>query len=159
MEYSVTRKQMSFIKADADEVLFGGAAGGGKSYAQLIDSFYYANRYKGSRQLILRRTYPELCRSLIEESLKLFPPHTATYHKSDHIWRFNNGSIIEMGCCHRDSDVVSYQSAEYDVIRFDELTHFTAYQYSYLLSRNRGANSFPKQIKSTTNPGVSVIVG
>ena len=53
----------------------------------------------------------------------------------------------------RSNDVYQYQSAEYDVIRFDELTHFTESQYVYLLSRVRGTNRFPKQVKSSTNPG------
>ena len=56
MELRITRKQRAFLEAGADEVLFGGAAGGGKSYGQLIDALLYALRYPGSRQLILRRT-------------------------------------------------------------------------------------------------------
>jgi phage terminase large subunit len=67
--------------------------------------------------------------------------------------QFNNGSLIEFGYLSSDSAVTQYQSAEYDIIRFDELTHFTEYQYRYMLSRVRGVNNFPKQIKSSTNPG------
>jgi hypothetical protein len=66
---------------------------------------------------------------------------------------FKNGSIIEFGYMASDGDVSNYQSAEYDIIRFDELTHFTEYQYKYMRSRIRGVNNFPKQIKSSTNPG------
>ncbi len=150
---SVTPKQNLFINSMEDEVLFGGAAGGGKSYAQLMDSLLFACMYKGSRQLLLRRTFPELNRSLLLLSYEIFPTSVAAYNKSEHIWRFVNGSIVEFGYCDSEGDVTKYQSAEYDVIRFDELTHFTEYQYTYLISRNRGANDFPKQIKSTTNPG------
>lgn len=153
MEFSITKKQGMFLEANADEVLFGGAAGGGKSYAQLIDAFQYAVRYQGSKQLMLRRTFPELVRSILQVSYSLFPQSIASYHKTEHQWRFYNGSTIEFGYCDSEGDVVKYQSAEYDVIRFDELTHFSEFQYLYLLSRNRGANDFPKQIKSTTNPG------
>ena len=60
MKLQITKKQKAFMEAKADEVLFGGAAGGGKSYGQLIDAFLYALKYPGSKQLILRRTYPEL---------------------------------------------------------------------------------------------------
>ena len=71
MELSVTRRQLEFIRSTAMETLFGGAAGGGKSYAQLIDALIYALTYPASRQLILRRTLPELKRSLIQVSLTL----------------------------------------------------------------------------------------
>ncbi|MGE4549324.1 MAG: phage terminase large subunit [Intestinibacillus sp.] len=153
MKLSVTRPQYDFIFSEADETLFGGAAGGGKSYAQLIDALLYALAHGGSHQLILRRTLPELERSLIRVSLGLYPQAVGNYQASYHRWRFINGSEIEFGCCDAESDVTRYQSAEYDVIRFDELTHFTRYQFTYLLSRIRGANDFPKRVKSTTNPG------
>ena len=71
-------------------------------------------------------------------------------------WEFKieyGGSVIEFGYCDCDKDVYQYQSAEYDVIRFDELTHFEEQWYIYLISRIRGANDYPKQIKSSTNPG------
>ena len=64
LSLSVTERQASFIEASADEVLFGGAAGGGKSYGQLVDALLYALRYPRSKQLILRRTYAELEKSL-----------------------------------------------------------------------------------------------
>ena len=64
-----------------------------------------------------------------------------------------NGSIIEFAYCESENDVYKYQSAEYDVIRFDELTHFTETMYTYLISRCRGTNNYPKRIKSSTNPG------
>ena len=141
------------MNATQTEVLYGGAAGGGKSYAQLLDALIYACRYRRSKQLILRRTFPELERSLIRVSRELYPKEFASYNESKHVWRFKNGSLIEFGYCQQESDVTQYQSAEYDTIRFDELTHFTEYMYLYLFSRLRGANNFPKQIKSSTNPG------
>lgn len=153
INFEITKKQKMFIEATQDEVLYGGAAGGGKSFAQLIDAFLYAVKYKNSKQLILRRTFPELERSLILNSLTMYPQNLTTYNTSKHIWKFRNGSIIEFGYCERESDVTKYQSAEYDVIRFDELTHFSEFQYLYLKSRLRGANPYPKQLKSTTNPG------
>ena len=139
--------------AGETEVLFGGAAGGGKSYGQLLDALSVALRYPGSRQLILRRTYPELDRSLVRVSLSLFPREIYTYSSSSHTGIFKNGSIVDFGYCADENDVFRFQSAEYDVIRFDELTHFTEFQYIYLISRLRGMNPCPKQIKSTTNPG------
>lgn len=153
MDIEITEKQDQFIQSEVDETLFGGAAGGGKSYGQLVDAFLYALKYSKSKQLILRRTFPELKKSLIRVSLELYPKEIAIYNSSDHLWKFKNGSIIDFAYCDTENDVYKYQSAEYDVIRFDELTHFTETMYVYLLSRIRGANSFPKMAKSSTNPG------
>ncbi len=150
---SVTKKQKRFIDATEGEVLFGGAAGGGKSYGQMVDALLFALKYPRSRQLILRRTYAELEKSLIRCALSLYPREIFTLNSSSHTGKFKNGSVIDFGYCAGENDVYQYQSAEYDVIRFDELTHFTEMQYVYLISRVRGANSYPKQIKSSTNPG------
>ncbi len=153
MRLEITRRQKAFLDAGETEVLFGGAAGGGKSYGQLLDALLFALSYPGSRQLILRRTFPELERSLIRTARGLFPTSLFAYRATEHSGRFPNGSVLDFGYCADDRDVYGYQSAEYDVIRFDELTHFTEFQYLYLHSRVRGTNGYPKQIKSTTNPG------
>lgn len=153
MNIEISRRQKAFINATETEVLFGGAAGGGKSYGQLIDALLFALKYPGSKQLLLRRTFPELEHSLIRTAQAIYPREIFTYNASSHTGRFKNGSIIDFGHCSSEADLPQYQSSEYDVIRFDELTHFTEYQYTYLISRIRGANGFPKQIKSSTNPG------
>ena len=153
MELSITKRQKAFIDASSGEVLFGGAAGGGKSYGQLTDALLFALKYPRSKQLILRRTLPELEKSLIRCALELYPREIFTYKASKHEGYFKNGSVIDFGYCDSENDVYRYQSAEYDIIRFDELTHFTEQMYVYLISRVRGANTYPKQIKSSTNPG------
>lgn len=153
MKISVTKKQQLFLNSNAFETLFGGAAGGGKSYGQLIDALLYALKYPKSKQIIFRRTFPDLEKSLIRVSLEFYPKNIATYTSNKHIWNFKNGSIIDFGYIDSEKDVYQYQSAEYDVIRFDELTHFTEYMYTYMISRCRGANPYPKMMKSSTNPG------
>lgn len=153
MDISITEKQEVFINSSAFETLFGGAAGGGKSYGQLVDALLYALKYTKSKQIIFRSTFADLEKSLIRTSLELYPLSIATYNSSKHTWKFKNGSIIDFGYIQYESDVYQYQSAEYDVIRFDELTHFTEYMYTYMISRCRGANPYPKHIKSSTNPG------
>lgn len=153
MKISITKKQEKFINSNAFETLFGGAAGGGKSYGQLVDGLLYALKYKKSKQIIFRSTFADLEKSLIRVSLDIYPLSIADYNSSKHTWKFNNGSIIDFGYIQYEKDVYQYQSAEYDVIRFDELTHFTEFMYTYMISRCRGANPYPKRIKSSTNPG------
>lgn len=153
MKIEITKKQKLFIESQAFETLFGGAAGGGKSYGQLIDALLYALKYPKSKQIVFRRTFPDLEKSLIRVSLEFYPTDIASYNSSKHIWTFKNGSIIDFGYIDSEKDVYQYQSAEYDVIRFDELTHFTEYMYVYMISRCRGANNYPKMLKSSSNPG------
>lgn len=153
INFNITKKQKLFIEAEADEVLYGGAAGGGKSYGQIIDAFLKAMKYPGIKQIIFRNSFPELSRSIILTALSIFPKELYTYSSVAHKMVFKNGSSLEFGYLQTDGDVGNYQSAEYDIIRFDELTHFTEHQYTYMRSRLRGANAFPKQIKSSTNPG------
>ena len=155
VNFNVYPKQLEFINSTgkADEVLYGGAAGGGKSYGQLIDGFLYAMKYPKSKQLILRRTFQELEKSLIRVSLEIFPKEVYHYNAGKHTGIFVNGSLIDFGYCDSEKDVYQYQSAEYDVIRFDELTHFTEQMYIYLMSRLRGAYDVPRAMKSSTNPG------
>jgi len=153
MNIEVTTKQDDFINAEAFEVLFGGAAGGGKSHGQLIDALLYALKYPKSSQILFRSTFADLEKSLIRKSRDLYPKEIASYNDSKHTWKLINGSIIDFGYIQYEKDVYQYQSAEYDVIRFDELTHFTEFEYLYMISRCRGANPYPKHIKSSTNPG------
>lgn len=153
MDISLTKKQYRFVNATQTEVLYGGAAGGGKTYGQILDAFLYALKYPGSRQLILRRTFPELNKNIIRNIQAIYPRSVFSYSSTTHTGRFVNGSLIDFGYLATEADVFQYQGAEYDVIRFDELTHFTEFQYIYLISRLRGANAFPKSVKSSTNPG------
>lgn len=153
IDIDVSPQQWEFISATEDEVMYGGAAGGGKSYAQMLDGFLKALEYPGIKQIMFRRTFKELDKSLIRETLKLYPHSICRYNKGDKLWEFKNGSVIDFGYLDSDNDVYNYQSAEYDIIRLDEATHFSEFQYLYMKSRIRGANNFPKQLKCSTNPG------
>lgn len=156
LELTLTRKQKMFVDAteqSIDEVFFGGAAGGGKSFVQVGDSTIYASKYPKSRQLLLRRTYPELEQSIIRTFLETTPKEMYRYNTQKHTVTFENGSILDFGFCATDDDVYKYMSQEIDCLRFDEAGTFTPYQYRYLRSRVRGANKFPHLVKSTGNPG------
>lgn len=153
IRFEYTDRQYVFISTTADEVLFGGAAGGGKSYGQFLDATYYALKYPKSKQIIFRRTFPELEQSIIRYFLEVLPKEVFRYNASKHSGVFKNGSIIDFGYMDKENDVYRYQGAEYDVIRFDELTHFTEFMYIYMFSRLRGTKPFPRSVKSSTNPG------
>ena len=160
LDFECSPKQAAFIATSRDpaygfpaKVLYGGAAGGGKTWVQVIDAFIYAMDYPGSKQVIFRRTFPELERSVILEWMKWVPERFASYNSTQHRAWFSNGSIVEFAHLERDESVYNYKSAEYDVIRFEEASEFTENQLSYMVSRCRGANNFPHQCKYSTNPG------
>lgn len=137
-----------------DEGLYGGAAGGGKSDALVIEATRQVHipHYKG---LILRKTFPQLT-ELIEKSLRYysvaFPD--ARYNASEHTWHFKSGAKIVFGSMQHSKDKLNYQGKAYDFIAFDELTHFTYDEYIYLSSRNRANGSGTRvYMRSTANPG------
>ena len=154
-EITITPKQhqMIFDLADVSEVFYGGSAGGGKSEGLLAFCLHRRIACPGSVGLALRRTFPELEKSLIRKSYHFFG-EVAKYNESKKTWYFSNGSIQEFGYCQNERDVYQYQSAEYDDIEFDELTHFTNYQYLYMLSRLRSSRGGWKTlVRSASNPG------
>jgi hypothetical protein len=148
-------KQLEFLRAKTDEALFGGAAGGGKSDALIGFSISYSMKYAGAKILFLRRTISELQKegAAIPRMHDLLTGHGWQWNEQKKKWRSPNGSVIEFGYCEKESDVHQYQSAAYNVIIFDELTHFTEYQYTYMFSRCRSVLGYPKAIRAATNPG------
>jgi hypothetical protein len=152
--YLASPKQTQFHQATADEVFFGGAVGGGKSYAILWDAIFFCLNNKNATVSIFRRTYPELEKSVILEALRVIPISWYMYNKKEHRMYFKDtGSILEFNYCLYDTDVYQFQSAAYDREYFDELTHFSKFQYIYLLSRLRSAHGIKTQVKSGSNPG------
>jgi len=152
--YIASSKQIQFHQATADEVFFGGAVGGGKSFAILWDAIFFCLNHKNVTVSIFRRTYPELEKSVILEALRVIPASWGGYNKKEHRYYFKDtASILEFNYCLYDTDVYQFQSAQYDRIYFDELTHFNKFQYIYLLSRLRSTKGIKTQVKSASNPG------
>lgn len=153
------RAEAFIAETDVFELLYGGAAGGGKSEWILHHFYDLARNNPGFHGLILRRTFPELRRSLIMRSWERFDTSICRYYASEHVWRFTNNSSIEFGYCESDSDVYQYQSAEYDAIGFDELTQWpTEMPYTYLMSRcrttlDKQARGLRPHMVAGTNPG------
>ena len=147
--------QTEFLAAAETDVLYGGAAGGGKSYAMLVDPLRYAHR-AAHRALIIRRSMPEL-RELIDKSRELYPKAFpgCKYREVEKLWNFPSGAKIEFGFLERDADVYRYQGQAYSWIGFDEITHLpTEFSWNYLASRLRTTDSeIVPYMRCTANPG------
>lgn len=149
--------QTDFLSATEQEVLYGGAAGGGKSYAMIADPMRYFNNpnFVG---LLLRRTNDEL-RELKWETQKLYPKAFpgAKWKEKDSMWVFPSGAKFWMTYLERDDDVLRYQGQAFTWIGVDELTQYaTPFAWTYLSSRLRTTDPLLKKhlcMRATTNPG------
>lgn len=145
-------KQKLFLSAKVKHVGYGGARGGGKSWAVRTKAKLLALRYPGIKQLIVRRTYKELTGNHIN-ILRAETLGIAKYNSTDKVLKFANGSTIEFMYCARNSDLDALQGQEYDVIYLDEATQLSEYQMKAITACCRGVNDFPKRIYYTCNPG------
>jgi hypothetical protein len=147
--------QTEFLAASEKEVLYGGSAGGGKSYGLLADPMrYFGNtNFNG---LILRRTNDEL-RELVWKSQEIYPKAYpgAKWQEKKSQWVFPSGAKLWMTYLERDEDVLRYQGQAFSYIAFDELTqHSTPFAWNYMRSRLRTTDpSLPTHMRATTNPG------
>lgn len=145
-------KQKLFFLAEQRFVAYGGARGGGKSWAVRRKAELMALNYPGIKILFLRRVLKDLRENHLGELLSDLAG-IAKYNDQDAKFSFYNGSTIKLGYCDAERDADRYQGQEYDVIFMDEATQFTEIQFVKILSANRGANSFPKRFYLTCNPG------
>ena len=147
--------QTEFLAAGEQDVLYGGAAGGGKSYAMLVDPLRYMH-IKEHRALLLRKSMPEL-RELIDKSRELYPKAFAgaKFREVEKIWRFPSGASLEFGYLDRDADVYRYQGQSYTWIGIDELPQYHSPDiYNFLRSSLRSVDpDIPVFMRSTGNPG------
>ena len=145
-------KQDEFLRCKKKYVAFGGARGGGKSWAVRCKAKLLAQRYPGIRMLLVRRTMTEIEANHLE-TLRLELAGTAVYRAEERRFVFGNGSVLQFGYCACDRDADRYQGAEYDVIFFDEATQLKEQWMRKLAACVRGVNGFPKRIYYTCNPG------
>jgi predicted phage terminase large subunit-like protein len=144
--------QVPFLASTAREALYGGAAGGGKTDALVLGALYGVHHPKYS-SIIFRRTFPELKGKVIPVSREWYPLVGGKYHATDHVWTFPSGARVMFGHLQREDDVLQYQGHEFQRIGFDELTHFTEFQFTYMLSRLRTTAGLPLEVRAGTNPG------
>lgn len=136
------------------EVLYGGAAGGGKSDAIVVEALRQVDN-PNYRAIIFRKTFPQ-CRELIIKSLRIYKAAfpRAVYNGSEHSWTFPSGAKIYFGSMPNSTSYLNYQGLSFSFIAFDELTHFTQEEYEYLISRNRAdGEGLRVYIRATANPG------
>ena len=139
------------LACGAFELFLGGAAGPGKSEYLVIAALRNVH-HPTYRALLFRNSFPELQRSLLTKAQRFYPSKGGKYRGDTHTWTFPSGAVIEFAYLEADRDVHRYQGAEYHFIGFDELPHFTEYQYRYMLSRLRGTDGVPMRMRATGNP-------
>ena len=147
--------QIDFLAAPEKEVLYGGAAGGGKSFAMLVDLLRYASN-GNHRALLLRRTLSELT-ELVDQSRKLYPKAFpgAIFRESRNMWTFPSGATALFSYVDKDNDVTRYQGQSFTWIGVDELGQYpTPYVWNYLRSRLRTTDSnIETYMRASANPG------
>lgn len=147
--------QVDFLAAPEKEVLYGGAAGGGKSFAMLVDLLRYASN-GNHRALLLRRTLAELT-ELIDQSRKLYPKAFpgAVFRESKNTWSFPSGATALFSYVDKDNDVTRYQGQSFTWIGVDELGQYpTPYVWNYLRSRLRTTDpEIQTYMRASANPG------
>ena len=152
--WSPQPKQALMMSRGEYEGFYGGAAGGGKSDYLLCEALRQVHipYYRG---IIFRKDFGQAS-ELINRSMLLYTAAfpDARYNQTQHFWRFKSGAEIWFGSLHNAKDKLKYQGKRYDFIGFDELTHFTFDEYSYMYSRNRpGGEGTRVYRRATGNPG------
>ena len=150
-----TGPQERFLSTSADIAIYGGAAGGGKSWALLVEPLrHISNPQFGA--VLFRKTYPEITNEggLWDESEKIYPLIQATPKLADCEWIFPSGATVSFRHLQHDKDKLSWQGSQIPLLGFDELTHFSESQFWYLLSRNRSTCGVRPYVRATTNPDV-----
>ncbi len=145
-------KQLEFFRANTRYIGYGGARGGGKSWAIRHKAALLALRYPKIKIGIFRRTYPELLENHIKP-LIIQLASVARYRYSDKEFRFVNGSTIKMLYADNERDIARFQGQEYDIIMIDEATQIPWEWFKIIDVCVRGVNRFPKRTYITCNPG------
>lgn len=145
--------QEAFLSSSADIVIYGGAAFGGKTFALLLETTRHSDNGQFGA-VIFRRTTKQVRTEggLWDTSEELFPLLGATPNLSSLAWTFPSGAKVTFAHMEHEKNKLDWQGAQVAMIGFDELTHFTAGQFWYMLSRNRSSSGVAPYIRATCNP-------
>lgn len=145
--------QTKFLSSPADIVIGGGAAGGGKTYAELMEAARHKD-VKGFTAAVFRRTEVQINNlgGLWENSMDMYIPLGGLPNATRLLWKFPSGARIKMSGLELESSIFKHQGGQYCLIVFDELTHFSLAQFLYMMSRNRSLCGVRPYIRATTNP-------
>jgi predicted phage terminase large subunit-like protein len=146
--------QTAFLRSPADICIYGGAAGGGKTVGLILEPLRHATRVANFTAVFFRRSTPQITNpgGLWDESQKFYPRLGGTPHVGMREWRWPRGGKIKFSHLQFDTTVYDWQGAQITLICFDELTHFTARQFFYMVSRNRSTCGVRPYIRATCNP-------
>lgn len=155
INYKPTKKQAMFHASNANEILYGGAAGGGKTKALIMDAFFRCATYPNTTAVIFRRTYQELKDTDIKEALESYPPESGRYIAGNYEFRLLNGSKILFRHCENVADKNKYRGIEIQFLYFDELTSFEQEIYDFIKTRLRAKKvlGVTPIVRSASNPG------
>jgi predicted phage terminase large subunit-like protein len=145
--------QELFLSLGADVALYGGAAGGGKSFALLLEPLRYRT-VPNFGATIFRRTYPQITAqgSLWDESLNLYPLAGGEPKVGDLLWTFASGARVKFAHLQHEETVEDYYSSQIPLIEFDQLEQFSRRQFLRMLARNRSACGVRPYCRATCNP-------
>lgn len=147
--------QEKFLASTAEIAIYGGAAGGGKTFAILMEPLRYIHT-KGYRAVIFRKNFNQIFASggIWDESREIYGDISGakSVQTPKFKWSFNNKAHIYFDFLGRDADVEKWQGSQITFIGFDELTHFTERQFFYMMSRNRSTCGVRPYIRATCNP-------
>jgi len=146
--------QEEFLKTSADIAIYGGSAGGGKSWAILLEAMRH-RAVKGFSGLIFRKNMTQVTApgSIWEQTGKLYPQAGGKPRLSPApCWTFPSGAKITFGHLETENTVYNWMGAELAMLGFDELTHFSQAQFFYMLSRNRSTCGVRPYVRATCNP-------
>jgi hypothetical protein len=144
--------QEDFCSRGEFEVLFGGAAGPGKTDCLIMEATRYIN-FSDYNAIIFRRTFPQL-QEVIDRCWQYYPKIGGEYRATEHRWHFPSGAKISLSHMQHADDKYNHQGRQYQFVGYDEVTQFLPEQYLYLISRVRSVNpDIPLRMRATTNPG------